>query len=72
MDFLLRTSDTSACLLSALYAKFALLLDAHNSLVYFKIKVSPVIRLYVSFCTLLCRHYSVISGVIVLILTIIM
>ena len=43
-----------------------------ESLVYFEFKVSPVIRIYVSFCTLLCRHYSVMSGVIMLILTIIM
>ena len=43
-----------------------------QSLVYFEIKMSPVIRLYVSLCTSLYRHYSFISGVIVLILTTIM
>jgi len=43
-----------------------------GSLVYFEIKVPQVIILYISLCTLLYRHYSVISGVIVLILTIIM
>jgi len=43
-----------------------------QSLVYFEIKMSPVIRLYVSLCTSLYRHYSLISGVIVLILTTIM
>ena len=38
-----------------------------ESVVYFEIKVSPVIILYVSLCTLFYRHYSAISGVILLV-----
>jgi hypothetical protein len=42
-----------------------------ESLVYFKTKVSPVIGFYVSLCSSLYRHFSLIGGVIVFILTII-